>query len=263
MKKLILTGWLHLALSGALHAQFTPPAPAILESGGCVSPAEAAAAKIKADQAGAKSRRAAVKYLGSVRCHYYPEAEAALIAALRADRCECVRLEAALALGNGCCCTFQTVAALHLVVSGGDRDGNPAECSDRVKVAAYNSLQSCLARGVPAPSSPEPPEAPPTTLPPPTVGSKEPLSTGIVLTGLVARSEAKAPALPAASQAERDFAQTFGVLPPLPTIRAGQNKRSQAWVQAQRPPEPAAAVDAPRRIHLRPIGLTPIGELPQ
>jgi hypothetical protein len=64
-----------------------------------------AAARIKQEEAEAKARRADVRYLGTVDCNRYPEAEKALIKALRTDRNECVRFEAALALGNGCCCT--------------------------------------------------------------------------------------------------------------------------------------------------------------
>ena len=71
-------------------------------------------------------RRAAVRCLAYIDCHWYPEAEAALIDALRTDRSECVRLEAAVALGSGCCCTRKTVEALTLVVNGGNTDANPA-----------------------------------------------------------------------------------------------------------------------------------------
>src|SRR5262249_23228318 len=60
--------------------------------------AEGAASQIKADEANAKARRAAVRYLGTVDCNWWPEAQDALVNALRADRNECVRLEAAWAL---------------------------------------------------------------------------------------------------------------------------------------------------------------------
>src|SRR5205823_14946141 len=106
--------------------------------------AEGAAARIKADEAGAKKRRAAVRYLGTVDCNYWPEAQEALINSLRADRNECVRLEAAWALGRGCCCTRKTLEALALTVSGSERDGNPIERSDRVRAAAQGSLDHCL-----------------------------------------------------------------------------------------------------------------------
>src|SRR5262249_26195944 len=78
-------------------------------------------------------------------CHYWQEAEAALIGSLRADRNECVRWEAAMALGRGCCCTKKTIKALMLSVSGGTEDGNFEEISERVKAAAEAALQPCLA----------------------------------------------------------------------------------------------------------------------
>src|SRR5205823_9076076 len=107
--------------------------------------AEGAAARIKADEAGAKKRRAAVRYLGTVDCNYWPEAQDALINSLRADRNECVRLEAALALGRGCCCNKATIKALTLTVEGSREDGNPRENSERVRANAYAALEHCLA----------------------------------------------------------------------------------------------------------------------
>jgi hypothetical protein len=104
-----------------------------------------AADKIKAEAKQAAERREAVRYLGTVDCHYYPEAEQALIAALRCDRSECVRFEAAAALSKGCCCTKKTMEALKIAVSGSDRDGNPGETSLRVKMTAFEALQNCLA----------------------------------------------------------------------------------------------------------------------
>lgn len=136
--------------------------------------AQAAADAIKKDQAQAKARAAAVRYLGTVPCHYYPEAEAALIQSLRTDRSECVRWEAAHALAQGCCCTKKTIEALKLVVSGSQKDGNPSEKSFRVKVEALNALEHCLAMcGDPQPQRPESPahipqpETVPTPLPQP------------------------------------------------------------------------------------------------
>jgi hypothetical protein len=107
--------------------------------------AEGAAARMKQDEADAKARREAVKYLGTVDCHYWPEAQDALIASLRADRNECVRYEAALSLGRGCCCTKNTVKALSICVSGSDEDGNPSETCERVRIAAFQALNHCLA----------------------------------------------------------------------------------------------------------------------
>ena len=142
-------------------------------AGGPPGPQQAAQA-IKKDQAQAKARCEAVKYLATVPCHYYPEAEAGLILALRTDRSECVRWEAAHALAQGCCCTKKTIEALKIVASGSQRDGNPSEKSFRVKVEALNALEHCLAMCGDAtppqrPELPSPmpqPEMIPTPLPP-------------------------------------------------------------------------------------------------
>jgi HEAT repeat protein len=107
--------------------------------------AEGAAARIKADEADAKARRAAVRLLGLQDCHYWPEAQLALINALRADRNECVRMEAALAFNNGCCCSKAVIKALVICVSGSEEDGNPSESSPRVRAMAEAALQHCLA----------------------------------------------------------------------------------------------------------------------
>jgi hypothetical protein len=105
--------------------------------------AEGAAAAIKQDEADAKARRAAVRYLGTVDCSYWPEATEALSLSLRADRNECVRFEAALSLRNGCCCNKKTIKALEMCVSGSDRDGHPVERSDRVRAVASEALARC------------------------------------------------------------------------------------------------------------------------
>lgn len=106
--------------------------------------AEGAAAQVKADEAAAKKRRAAVRYLGTVDCRYWPEAQDALINSLRADRNECVRLEATFSLGRGCCCNKKTMVALILTVTGSDEDGNPSEPSERVRVSAEAALRRCV-----------------------------------------------------------------------------------------------------------------------
>lgn len=127
--------------------------------------AEGAAARIKQDEAAAKARREAVRYLGTVDCRFWPEAQDGLINALRTDRNECVRLEAALALGRGCCCNKKTIKALSISVAGTDEDGNPAENSERVKAAAAAALQNCLAyvevTPIPEKIPEQPREAPP------------------------------------------------------------------------------------------------------
>lgn len=134
------------ALSGGILGTCCPPGPSAADLAKPPTSAQGAAARIMQDEAEAKARRAAVKYLGTVDCHYWPEAEAGLINALRADRNECVRFEAALALGRGCCCTKNVIEALSIVVSGSDRDGNPSETSERVRGAAAFALDHCVAR---------------------------------------------------------------------------------------------------------------------
>jgi hypothetical protein len=136
------------AISGGMICPLCPPTPtpdqvAALEKqapGG----AEATAAKIKADEADAKARVAAVKYLGTVDCTRWKEATIALVTSLRADRNECVRYAAARVLNSGCCCNKDTITALKLTVAGEDTDGNPPETSPRVKAAAFSALQNCL-----------------------------------------------------------------------------------------------------------------------
>jgi len=138
--------------------------------------AQAAAATIAQSEAEAKERRAAVRYLGTVDCHYWGDvAEPALIKALRKDPNECVRWEAAMALGNGCCCTMKTIEALTVSVYGVDKDGitiagnirdpydlnAPVETSERVKGAALAALQHCLSCYSTTAIGPEkPPEKP-------------------------------------------------------------------------------------------------------
>ena len=105
--------------------------------------AAGAAAQALKDAVEAKERRAAVRILGTFDCHWYPEAEAGLTAALRTDRSECVRLEAAIALNRGCCCTRLIVAALEDCVGNGDKFG-PTENSPRVQAIAMMALDRCL-----------------------------------------------------------------------------------------------------------------------
>jgi len=48
-----------------------------------------------------QSRRADIRYMAGADCHYWPEVTEALIAALRADRNECVRLDEIEAVAEG------------------------------------------------------------------------------------------------------------------------------------------------------------------
>ncbi len=129
-------------LTGGIIPSYCPSLPSIgeLKDPGAIG----AASKVKMDRAGAEERVKAVKYLASVDCHYWPEAEETLIAALRADRNECVRYEAAVAFMNGCCCTPKVVMALSITVSCSSQDGHPSEKSARVRAVAAHALDRCL-----------------------------------------------------------------------------------------------------------------------
>lgn len=134
-------------ISGGFIPPLCPPAlspAAIAALPGGAGGAAGVAAQIKADEADAKARVAAVEYLGTVDCNRYPEAKAALINALRVDRNECVRYAAARVLNSGCCCSKEMIDALKVCVAGTDTDGNAAETSSRVKGAAFGALQNCL-----------------------------------------------------------------------------------------------------------------------
>ena len=130
------------AFSGGIIPPFCPIVPSIAE---LLDPGPVgAASKAKLDRAGAEERMKAVKYLGTLDCHYWPEAEEALIGALRGDRNECVRYEAATALAKGCCCTCKVIVALSHVVSCSDADGFPYEKSARVRAVAAHALDRCM-----------------------------------------------------------------------------------------------------------------------
>src|SRR4051794_8484064 len=160
-------------VSGGFIPPLCPPAPnasqiAALENKPNGA-AEAAAAKIKASEADAKARVAAVEYLGTVDCNRFPEARKGLISALRDDPNECVRFAAAKALNSGCCCDQSVIEALKESVAGVITK-SPAETSPRVKAAAFAALQNCLMKvpeEVAAPVEPAParPEGLPDALP--------------------------------------------------------------------------------------------------
>jgi hypothetical protein len=102
------------------------------------------AARVKADEEEAKARRAAVRFLGTVDCNYWPEATDTLKNALRKDRNECVRFEAALSLRNGCCCNNEIIDALKNCILGENKtDPNPVEKSERVRAVAAEALARC------------------------------------------------------------------------------------------------------------------------
>ena len=185
------------------------------------SPAEITAAKIKIDEMQGRARCAAVKYLATVDCHYYPEAEAGLLAALRADRVEAVRLEAATSLGNCRGVTARILDALNLAALGLDNDGNPAESSEAVRMAARKSLNLCMARGMGQP-------AVPASLAPPALTWQTPVEQPVVPTQyhipVPPPPPPVAPASATVTPEERLLAETLGapktVLPTQPPPRS-------------------------------------------
>lgn len=222
------------------------PTPCANANAGAAGPA-GTASKIQADAAAAKARAEAVRYLGTVDCHYYPEAEASLIAALRADRSECVRLAAAQALGSGCCCTKRTIEALTLAVNGSDVDGNPGERSMRVKVAAYMALQNCL--GPYSGVSPLPPVQPiRPEMPPPSEAatSQDAASSSEGVVQLAGYYEQNKPMADVLWAARQTLAQVGPTLPvqaePQPRVR---RNLFDLWKSTREPDEPTPAAPTP------------------
>src|SRR5271157_5753119 len=148
MANSLVTGPVGAVSGGFIPPLCPPPTPQQIAALDKMAPggAEATAAKIKASEADAKARVAAVEYLGTVDCSRWKEATKALVSALRADTSECVRYAAARVLNSGCCCNKETIEALKICVAGEDKDGNPPETSIRVKAAAFSALQNCLTR---------------------------------------------------------------------------------------------------------------------
>ena len=198
------------AATGQLMPPATTEAPPTKEAiarmivDGSYAPAEITAAKIKIDESQAAARRAAVRYLGTVDCNYYPEAEAGLIAALRADRIEMVRYEAAIALGNGRSLSERMLESLNMTALGVELDGNPAESSERVRGAAQNALQRCSSRGLCFP--------PTTPLVMPTADWYTPDSNLLQPTSYMV--PASVPSGPQTTSQERARAETISTPPP-------------------------------------------------
>jgi hypothetical protein len=138
---LALFGWTGIARAQAALGSPVAPENNLERSSGTYVPA-------LYEEAQASARRAAVKYLATIDCPYYPEAESGLIAAMRADQVEMVRFEAALALGNCVALTQKALEALNMTALGLELDGNPAEFSERVRGAARISLHRCWSRGL-------------------------------------------------------------------------------------------------------------------
>jgi hypothetical protein len=244
-----MTRPLHVMTGGVLPSCCPPgPSPADLAAPGPVG----AAAKIQAEEAQAKARREAVKFLATVDCHYYPEAEATLIGALRCDRNECVRWEAAHALGTGCCCNKRTMEALTITVSGSEKDGNPSETSFRVRAEAFSALQFCLSRrhDVPVrPETPLPPEQP--------AAANHPADGRVQLTSYYLRVAEK-PLAEVLRDAQRTLeentvASTPGHLPP-----SGQRNLISLWNNAgvdpqTPPPDKSKPTLAPESLRVEPL----------
>jgi hypothetical protein len=209
--------------------------------------AEGAASRIKKLEAEAKARRAACRYLGTVDCRRFPEAELALINSLRGDTNECVRIEAALALGNGCCCTKKVLEALVITVAG-KKTNDPAETSLRVKAAAAYALERCLTRyceidpaSLPAERPPEPgkPPAGETAPPPPAPPAAGAAAARLVPDALVEEGR----------RALASYKATYGRAP-------AQEARPAT---AEPPQAPAPAPPAETVLVLRPAGLAQAG----
>lgn len=108
------------------------------------------AAQIQALKLDGPKRAAAIAELKGLDIRYHPEVTQTLIAALRADPSECVRLEAARTIATLRTCTKPLTEALRICVEGTEKDGNPAELSPTVQrqaAIALNCCLSCLAEG--------------------------------------------------------------------------------------------------------------------
>ena len=249
-------------LSGGLIPLCCPTVPsdaaiAALAAQGGPNGAEAVAAKVKKDEADAKARRAAIRYLATVDCHYWPEAEVAIISGLRDDRNECVRYEAALALLNGCCCNARTIEALNIVVAGSEKDGKPAETSERVRCVALAALQGCLLRYNP-PEPEGPPEKPVPPEPAEDTMTAVPLDPAFRRVSYYYKALAARPNAQVVSDARRTVARMASRAPRQEPAMPGERSVYHAMSRALKPkpapaPTPAGpAADAPAD-DLRPL----------
>ena len=225
-------------LSGGLIPPFCPTTPSLAElmDPGVIG----AAAKVKQDKAGAAQRIEAIKLLATVDCTYWPEAEEALIGALRTDRNECVRFEAAMALGRGCCCTCKVIVALSHTVCCSDKDGGFMEKSPRVRAAAAEALERCIASGC---CVPELPAMVPGTVPPvvpkppegPEGGTDDPMKEKDKASAqFVSVAQAKpGPDARPKPPAPMSFADYYMAVPRVPRDQVLSNAR-RAWRSATR-----------------------------
>jgi hypothetical protein len=127
-------------VTGGLIAPTAKPVPAEIAAAG----PQGTAAQIQAIKLDAPKRVDAVKQLAFIDVRYHPEAAQTLVAALRADPSECVRLEAARTIATLKTCTKPIAEALRICVESVETDGNPAELSPAVRRQAAQSLSCCL-----------------------------------------------------------------------------------------------------------------------
>jgi len=135
---------LSVATGGLIASEKVPHADEQAQPG-----PEGTAAQLKAVDLQAPKRRAAIRELQKVDVRYHPEAEAIIVAALRADPSECVRYEAAEAIATLPVCTEKIAKALRTCIDSSSADGNPAELSMRVRNRAATALANCEC-GLPA-----------------------------------------------------------------------------------------------------------------
>jgi hypothetical protein len=222
---------------------------------GDFSPAEISAAKIKIDEAQGATRRAAVKYLGTIDCHYYPEAEYGLVAALRADRIESVRYEAALAMASCRGLTPRMLEALQMTALGSDFDGNPAETSDQVRAAARGALGRAAGvptaywqPALPAPNwyAPDPSLIQPTSyFPPPYAPADMP---------------AYVPTMPPVAKQDREVAQSVSAHSPSPPASASSSRPFFHFLRGLLPTrEASTSRDFGKNVDPRMRGIAPLG----
>lgn len=249
----------NLFLGGLLCPPCCPPINPDDLNKSSTSP-QGACAKVMQEEMDMPARRKAIKCLSRVDCHWWPEVEVALITGLRTDQNECVRLEAALALSNGCCCTKKIMEALLITVTGSKRDGNPSENSERVKAAALGALQHCVACYCDEDFEPQRPEKPPTgTKPPPLAELKNDPNRLAYYNRLDEH-----PSEEILANARRALAATAVVIPQTEVVRAPAGSRSllQLWANAQNSGpygEPVGV--SPRSVaaghYFEPVGVSP------
>ena len=156
MRRIFLLGLLtNLGLVATAAAQVPAPRAANAVQESLKKPAdstEGAAARIQQNETNTQARVEAIRYLGTVDCNSWPEAEKALCDGLLFDRNECVRFEAALALQRGCCSTNVVVKALTDCITS---NSGLAERSQRVRCAAIVALSHCVNADEPVIRHPE------------------------------------------------------------------------------------------------------------